>query len=184
MMSWLEATRPKLPNYAQPHKGISFSWDLAIMFHIFVVFALWYWPYWPNMQCWLDSGLAFDSQCNEEMGVNVKKILKAKSNFNKDPPGTMSSRAAFPPLSSNKKGCDDIALRTKFFPPFSRLLLPLKSFQSQIADAREIYTKINRKIQNNLDNDRRKETFPNRKHPKSSQPKRVDASGNFVCWKI
>ena len=72
----------------------------------------------------------------EEMGGDVKKILKAKSNFTKDPPGAMSSRAAFPPLSSDEKGCDDIALRTKFFPPFSRLPLPLKSFQSQIADAR------------------------------------------------
>ena len=72
----------------------------------------------------------------EEMGGNVKKILKAKSNFYEDPPGAMSSRAAFPPLSSDKKGCDDIALRTKFFPPFSSSPLPLKSFQSQIADAR------------------------------------------------
>ena len=77
----------------------------------------------------------------EVMGGNVKKILKAKSNFTEDPPGAMSSRAAFPPLSSNKKGCDDIALRSKFFEPFSRLPLPLKSFQSQIADAREIHSK-------------------------------------------
>ena len=46
----------------------------------------------------------------EEMGGNVKKILKAKSNFTEDPPDAMSSRAAFPPLTSNKKGCDDIAL--------------------------------------------------------------------------
>ena len=46
----------------------------------------------------------------EEMGGNVKKIMKARTNFNKDPPRAMSSRAAFPPLSSDKKGCDDIAL--------------------------------------------------------------------------
>ena len=46
----------------------------------------------------------------EVMGGNVKKILKAKTNFNEDPPRAMSSRAAFPPLSSNKKGGDDIAL--------------------------------------------------------------------------
>ena len=46
----------------------------------------------------------------EEMGGNVKKILKAKTNFTEDPPGAMSSRAVSPPLSSDKKGYDDIAL--------------------------------------------------------------------------
>ena len=112
------------------------------------------------------------------MRGDVKKIIKAKTNFNKDPPDAMSSRAAFPPLTSNKKGCDDIALRTKFFPPFSRLPLPLKSFQSQIADAREIYTTTNRKIQKYIN--QTKETFPTRNHLKSVQSI-VDARENFVC---
>ena len=44
----------------------------------------------------------------EVTGSDVKKILKAKSNFIEDPSRAMSSRAAFPPHSSNKKGCDDI----------------------------------------------------------------------------
>ena len=62
----------------------------------------------PDLTCMVDWIVDLLLTLKKEMEGNVKKILKAKSNFIEDPPRAMSSRAAFPPHSSNKKGCDDI----------------------------------------------------------------------------